>query len=110
MTEKCRVKGKCNQCGDCCRIMCKTAFMLDHSGVCKYLMNGQGMDACAIYLMSASERAALPAEVQWYWETNCKPFPKYLPEQTCEYVKRYLEKVGWPTENCGYMVEYYDGI
>lgn len=111
MVEECRVKGKCNQCGDCCRLMCKSAFMLDpQTGYCRYLINGQGMDACAIHLMSPGQRSALPPEVQWYWNTNCDKFPKYLPDQTCAYVKRYLKKVGWPTDNCGYTVEYYNGV
>ena len=109
MAEQCRLKGKCNRCGACCILMCKSEFMLDENGVCKLMMNGQGMEtSCAIHEMSPTERALLPPEELEYWKRNCDKFPKYVPDQNCGYVKRYFVKIGWPTSNCGYTMEFYD--
>ena len=109
MAERCRLRGKCNRCGDCCRLMVTTAYMLDANGVCKHMIAGQGMDtSCAIHEMCPTERALLPPEELEYWEQNCDKFPKYVPDQTCAHVKRYFVKIGWPTSNCGYTMEFYD--
>lgn len=96
------VSGQCNKCGFCCRVMCKAPFMLNAEGVCKFL---DPDNLCAIQ----AERVIPTDEQMAYWKKNCETYPAYLVQQDATMLVPYLQRVGWPSESCGFSVEVTDG-
>ena len=99
------ISGSCNRCGDCCKLMNKRHLMLDlGTGYCAFLLEDGD---CAIHEVAA--RGRMDPAIQEYWEQNCRDFPWYLERQDPERVLRAIERMGWPTERCGFKVEVLDG-
>lgn len=102
-------EGECNQCGECCKeVMAGSSegFMLDETGVCKYLSLDGEIYICLItagkFETPAAKEPEIPQEDYDYWLAECQPYPdpnnedhlspNYELPTTCSF--RMVKKIG----------------